>query len=263
MPTTKIPSTQWEQEHHKKFTLSAYSAHPVNLERLGEPDLALLERNMLKSFAVKNPTSRVKDYGANGEPEIKRYMGSDHNLVYFYYNNQGTKTLKETVTLTNRANLRICAPFKNNNTFEVVVPPGSDAVVIYKAVFLDSYSFGIKSAFSLSYDLLSQVMKGGYTDTTYHDDPNDVFNEVIDTDCYNQFIKDDRDAFEIKEEAKVDAPEAEEEEVDRELVGAVLREVKGQLHEEDTTYHQDPAHHCTQNHNDVQVNVEANAGQQR
>jgi len=221
----------WEQEHHKQFTLSAYSQHPVTLQRVGSPDFDQIERNIMKNFAVKNPESKVKNYESIGEPDIKRYMGSEFGLVYFYYSNKGTKTLKETVSMTNRQNLRACLPFKNNDQFEVTVHPNSDAIVIFKSVTTEAYSFGLKSNFTSEsgnlFNGLKNLNRPLYSETVYHDNPEDVVVHHHDDDCYNQFIKNDNDNYVSLQQVKVDAPEAEEE--DREVVFKVLGHVKGEV----------------------------------
>jgi calpain-15 len=224
----------WEQEHHKRFTFSAYSENAVHLERVGAPDYDLLERNVLKSFAVKNSASKVKDYGSIGEPNIKRYMGSAYDLVYFYYNNQGNAPLKETVFMNGRSNLRACLPFTNNNQFEVTVPPKSDAIVIFKTVVLnEGFAFSLKSDFKVAHlgGLASMVMVPAYSKTLYYDNPEDVVNDHHDLDCYNEFIKDDKDIYVSVNEVKAEAPAAEEE--DKEIVVEVLAQVRGQLVDED------------------------------
>ena len=216
----------WEQEHHKKFTLSAYSEHPVAFERVGNADFDAAERNIVKSLAIKNAGSRVKDYAAIQEPGIKRYMGSEFGLVYFCYHNRGTRTLKETVTMTSRTNLRICPPFNNNREFTVIVPPGADAVVIYKPVFAEPYSFSIKASFSAQ-SFFGDVMRHPSNNTVYHDDPEDVVLEIADNDCYNQFIKNDRDVFTV-EEVKEDPPAgAEDDEETKVVISKVLGVFKG------------------------------------
>jgi len=224
----------WEQEHHKEFTLSSYSQHPVTFERVGSPDYDKIERNILKSFAIKNPNGKVKDYASINEPNIKRYMGSEFGIVYFYYSNKGNATLKETVFMNNRVNLRACLPFKNNDQFDVTVHPNSEAIVIFKSVTTDSYSFGLKSNFTVA------SFFGGfgserlpYADTVHHDNPEDVVVEHHDDDCYNQFIKNDKDTFSMQE-VKVGAPEAEEE--DNEVIIKVLGQIKGEVIAEEADF---------------------------
>jgi calpain-15 len=228
----------WEQQHHKKFTLSAYSENPVKMETLGEPDFDKLERNVLKSFAVRNAGSKAKDYASIGEPNIKRYMGSEYGLVYFYYTNQGSKALKETVYMSNRENLRTSNHFKSNDQFEVTVHPNSDAIVVFKSVFMDGFSFNLKSApqtANLFGEFMSGLNQAPYSDNVYYDNAEDALNESHDIDCYNEFIKDDKDVYESKGEVKESAPEAEEEHT--ETVVKVLNTVgqaRAQIVDEDS-----------------------------
>lgn len=227
----------WEQEHHKKFTLSAYSQNAVTLQRVGGADYDRIERNILKNFAPRNPGSRSKDYVSINEPNIKRYMGSEFGLVYFYYQNNGSKTLKETVFMNNRVNLRATTPFNNNDKFEVTVNPNSDAIVIFKSVTTAAYSFSVKSTFeagNLFDGIKSDFNRPLYADTVHHDDPEDILHEEHDDDCYNQFIKNDRDTFEPIQEAKVDAPAAEEE--DKEVILQVIGEMKGEVFAEQAVF---------------------------
>ena len=224
----------WSQEYNKKFHLSAYSQHPVFFERIGNANFCQIERNILKSFAIHSPNARCKDYANIQEPNIKRLMGSELGLVYFYYQNKGRSTLKETVTMGERNNLRICAPFTNNKSFEVVVPPGSDAIVIYKSITLGEYSFSIRSNFSrfnLSREEVEEVRRNQYLDTVYIDDPYDAIQDRVDTDCYNQFIKNDRDNIEIEEEKKSEPPEPESDDIPIQL-HMIVSNVKGELMEE-------------------------------
>lgn len=157
---------------------------------------------------LSDPNAKKKDYSSIKEPDIRKYTGSNYGIAYFYYQNgsQNGKTLNETVTLTQRENLRITPPFQNNLQFEVNVLPQRDALVMYKCLNGGQYVFATKSSFKASVlpqDELVKFARMAYAETTYLDDADDAINKSADTDYYDEFIRDDRDNLEVFDYEKV------------------------------------------------------------
>jgi hypothetical protein len=152
--------------------------------------------------------SKKKDYGSIKEPEIKKYTGSSYGIAYFYYQNGSNngKTLNETVTMTQRENLRITPPFTNNMQFEVNVLPQRDALVMYKCLNGEQFVFATKSSFKASVlpqDEMVKFARMAYAETTFLDDTDDAINKSADTDYYDEFIRDDIDNLEVFDYDKV------------------------------------------------------------
>lgn len=157
---------------------------------------------------LSDPQAKVKDYRGIKEPDIRKYTGSNYGIAYFYYQNNSNsgKTLVETVTLTQRENLRITPPFSNNDQFEVTVLPQRDALVMYKCLNGGQYVFATKSSFKgtiLPVDEMTKFARMPYAETTYLDDLEDAINKSADTEYYDEFIRDDRDNLEIFDYGKV------------------------------------------------------------
>jgi hypothetical protein len=64
--------------------------------------------------------AKVHEYG----DDIVKTSGSVAGYVYFLYTNKSSNaTLNETLKMTSRKNLKICAPFDNNDEYIVHVGP--------------------------------------------------------------------------------------------------------------------------------------------
>jgi hypothetical protein len=67
------------------------------------------------------------------EDEIRRIHGSLWGYVYFFYENESKNTaLSEKVTLINFENIKILAPYKNDESFEVICNPQENKLVLYR-----------------------------------------------------------------------------------------------------------------------------------
>ena len=180
----------------------------MDFEQIGKADIDQIQRNIIKSMIMSDETTKKKTYDSIHEPDITRYTGSKFGIAYFFYQNNSSKgkTLNETVTLTQRQNLRVCAPFANNNQFEVNVLPKNDALVMFKCIDGGEYVFATKTSFKASvieHNEMIRYAQMAYTKTTYLDDLDDAINKSADTSYYDEFIRDDRDNLEIFDYDKV------------------------------------------------------------
>ncbi|EWS74185.1 calpain family cysteine protease (macronuclear) [Tetrahymena thermophila SB210] len=138
----------WVQAGDRTFTVNFYGESvPTVIQELDTANLLDIQKQIIQHIALNNPmpTQKIRDYSNNGEPNIKIYNDIIAGMVYFVYQNRGTKKLRERVEMAELENLIIQKPFDNNNQYEVIISPGNEQVVVYKYnPFGEKFSFNCK-----------------------------------------------------------------------------------------------------------------------
>jgi len=179
----------WNQNYHRDFNVSFYTDGELKVESLYEVDLLGVQKNIIKSAIDKFESNKtVTNYGKYGDAQIQKTVDCIHGIFYFHYENQSRKKAKlcETIKFSQISNLKICSPFTNDNQFDVTVLPGSDLLVLYKAV-LDDYSWGYSASFYIQ-AISREDEKTPANVYTYIDDPDNKLKIEVNDD-YNVYVK--------------------------------------------------------------------------
>jgi len=187
----------WRQNFYQQANINAYSEKKVHFQEVLRADYDLVERNLLKSFALQN-SQKVKDYSNIGADQITKHTESHLGMIFLYYNNRDhSQKLQESVTLTKYDNLEIQPPYYNSTQFDVEVPPQDDRLVLFKIVDeRASYAFASSTqsrAVDASDEEIEQSRQRPFGTTTYHDDPEDKDAASRDNSFYDDFIRENKD----------------------------------------------------------------------
>ena len=228
----------WNQNYWKDFNVSFYTEGTLNIENLYEVDLLGIQKNMIKSAIEKVENNKTStNYGKYGDPQIQKTVDCVHGIFYFHYENRSKKKSKlcETIKFSQISNLKICSPFTSDNQFDVTVLPGSDLLVLYKAV-LDDYSWGYSASFYIQ-NISREDEKTPANVYTYIDDPDNKVKIVV-NDNYNVYIK-DNEPSEPQEKEKLEI-------VGKGLANSILGRKSPELKKRHTNleeYEEDKNHH--------------------
>jgi len=179
----------WNQNYHRDFNVSFYTEGELKIESLYETDLLGVQKNIIKSAIEKVENNKtITNYGKYGDAQIQKTVDCIHGIFYFHYENQSKKKAKlcETIKFSQISNLKICSPFTNDNQFDVTVLPGSDLLVLYKAV-LDDYSWGYSASF-YTQAISREDEKTPPNVYAYIDDPDNKMKVDV-NDNYNLYVK--------------------------------------------------------------------------
>jgi hypothetical protein len=124
---SKDPDTDYE--------MSSYASNLTRIAQIEVSNPAIeqrIVRDALVALAKAPEASEITKYLPK-EPNILKYSGKQHGLIYFYYKNASRNdNLSETLTLKS-SGLQLVVPAKASNPQEidVNVKPGEDFLVVY------------------------------------------------------------------------------------------------------------------------------------
>jgi len=199
----------WNQDYYKSFNLSFYSEGEISIEGVDQADLLAIQKNIIKSAIPKIENNKmVTYYGKYGDSNIKKTVDCIHGIFYFHYENNSKKKNKlfETVKFSQITNLKICAPFTNDNQFDITILAGSEVLVLYKAT-LDDFSWGYSASFYIQPPTKEdeRLTPNVYE---YIDNPANRFPLEV-NDVYNLYIRSDRNVNYQSQSLKVQEDEKE------------------------------------------------------